>query len=105
MIGSERAAIEGSTSLAVIWLGRMLRLLTKAIGEMLGSQKPLSECLLNGYNSCLGPHHPWLMRQTVNAAIGNASPDRETFLAQVGIDPSEEESSLKPFHEGISQVL
>jgi hypothetical protein len=100
------AAVEGSSCLALIWLCRMLRLLDRAIAEMVqDSGKALGECLLDGYNSCLAPHHPWLMRKGTTSAIRNFSISRETFLKALGDNLVDVEESLRPFHEGMSHVL
>jgi len=96
---------EGSTALAVLWLGRMLRLLDRMVSQMCSSpSSSLSECVLAGYDSCLSPHHPWAMRKATSMAI-RGCPSRQVFFEKLGDNPADAHKWLAPFHEAAGPAL
>jgi len=99
------ATKEGSTSLALLWLGRMLRLVAKMIAEIDNSDtKPLSQCIQAGYDSCLSQHHPWAVRMAMGVAI-RGCPSRQTFFDKIGSNPANVQADAKRLHEVMSLVL
>jgi hypothetical protein len=104
--GSAQAASkEGSTTLAMVWLGRMLRLVARMVDELdRNPSKSPTECILAGYSSCLSPHHPWAQRLVITTAI-KACPSRRDFIAKLGADEQAVEGGFRPFHEAINPVL
>lgn len=104
--GSAKAAAkEGSVALAMLWGGRMLRMVARLVSELhRNPSKSLCECMSAGYNSSLAPHHPWAMRQMTAVAI-RGCPSRQVFFEKLGDDPRDVEECLGPFHESCWPVL
>lgn len=100
------AAKEGSTTLALLWLGRMLRLVARMALELdQHADKALSQCIQDGYDSCLSQHHPWAVRMTMSAAICGC-PSRSSFYQKLGGQPNSAlEADVRKLHEAMWPVL
>ena len=46
-----------------------LDFLATMIGELLADKQELSACAQAAYDVALAPHHPWLIRKTIGAAM------------------------------------
>uniref|UniRef100_A0A7S4J3W2 Glycolipid transfer protein domain-containing protein n=1 Tax=Prymnesium polylepis TaxID=72548 RepID=A0A7S4J3W2_9EUKA len=83
---ASKAAKEGSAALALLWLARYLRLVEVMLATMVNEpQLALRDCIRSGYDTALKPHHNFLTRKTLGAAI-YASPDRAFFYGRLGTD-------------------
>lgn len=99
------AAKEGSTALALLWLGRMLRLVARTMVEIdENSTKSVSQCLQAGYDSCLSQHHPWAVRVAMGVVI-RGCPSRQAFLEKLGGDPADAMAEAARLHKAMSPVL
>jgi hypothetical protein len=99
------ACKEGSTSLAVLWLSRMLRFVRRFCSEFSHNpEKPLSECVTAGYKASLSQHHPWAMRTAVFLAI-KGCPSRDEFSAKLGESTNDAHEKSKPLSIAMSLVL
>lgn len=96
-IGRRRAAdvaVEGSASLALIWLNRLLRMLLGILARMVEDPHiKLSECIARSYDESLRPYHS-LWTQRVILAAAWAAPSRVDFLSRLGSDQLAIEQSI-----------
>ncbi|CAE7713878.1 gltp [Symbiodinium sp. CCMP2592] len=87
--GSHAKALrEGNASMGLLWLSRSLRLLQTMLGKLDAGKAhaaplSLSRCIQAGYETSLRPHHNFVTRQVISAAL-LAAPSRTEFLAKVG---------------------
>jgi AcrR family transcriptional regulator len=96
-IGRRRAAdvaVEGSASLALVWLERLLRMLLRLMARLAedGSSK-LSDCVARAYDETLRPHHALWTQRVVLAAAWTA-PSRADFFTRLGSDRATIEKSI-----------
>ena len=83
---AKKAAKEGSAALALLWLARYLRLVDVMLTAMLRDpERPLRDCIYEGYEAALKPHHPFLTRKALGAAI-LAAPNRQFFYTKLESD-------------------
>jgi len=100
-----KAMKEGSTTTALLWLGRMLRLVERFLGALAQDSKAsLSDCVKVGYNACLSPHHPWMVRTAMGVAFSGC-PTRETFYKNLGDNPAEVASCVRPLFAAMGPSL
>ena len=102
------ACEEGSTAMGLLWLLRALRLLQRTLEELLREpEQSLHRCIQRGYELTLKPHHNFLTRNVIQAAI-RAAPSRAVFLQKLSPDDSElkaTESKIQLFLQVYSPVL
>lgn len=88
-----RTPASGSrTLLRLMWGCQFIRVL---LAELDANDKlTTKEALRIAYDKVLAPHHPWLIRKTVGAAL-HLAPDRNKFLAKLGVDMERKDEYLK----------
>ncbi len=70
--------VSGSRSLLrLLWFLDFVALLLAHILEQPGA--PLKDAASVAYEAALSPHHPWILRKTIHAAL-HMLPTKETFL-------------------------
>mmetsp|Transcript_37707 Transcript_37707/g.83012 ORF Transcript_37707/g.83012 Transcript_37707/m.83012 type:complete len:530 (-) Transcript_37707:26-1615(-) len=87
-------AQEGSSTLALIWLGRSLRMIAEMIRQLSINPKiSFRECILRGYNTALRRHHSKLAQRLIGAGIWGA-PSRKHFISLLSADAAHVEAML-----------
>lgn len=100
-----KAAKEGSALLALLWLARYLRLVEVMLRAMVRSpDKSLRDCIYEGYRASLEPHHNFLTRKALSAAI-LASPSRQFFYSRLGTDADGCAASIRPLLQIYSPIM
>jgi len=100
-----KAAKEGSALLALLWLARYLRLVEVMLRAMVRSpDKSLRDCIYEGYRASLEPHHNFLTRKALSAAI-LASPSRQLFYSRLGTDADGCAASIRPLLQIYSPIM
>jgi len=90
---TERTPASGSrTLLRLMWGCQFIRVLIKELDA--DDTITTKEALRRAYDKVLAPHHPWLIRKTVGAAL-HLAPDRNKFLAKLGVDMDRKDEYLK----------
>jgi hypothetical protein len=96
-IGRRRAAdvaVEGSASLALIWLGRLLRMLLDMMKRLAADENAkLSDCIARAYSDTLQAYHALWTQRVILAAVWTA-PSRGDFLTRLGSDRVTVEQSI-----------
>lgn len=96
-IGRRRAAdvaVEGSASLALIWLERLLRMLLGLMARLAEDESAkLSDCIARSYDETLRPYHALWTQRVILAAAWTA-PSRADFLTRLGSDRAAVEQSI-----------
>jgi len=89
----------------LLWLMRALRLLEKTLHVVLeDAEQPLHKCIQMGYEGSLKPHHNFLTRNVIQAAI-MAAPSRAIFLSKLCPDPGNPKEKIQEFLKFYSPVL
>jgi len=75
-----------SSTCALLWLSRALRFVQGFLQALLKNpNKPLKDCVMEGYEQTLRSHHNFAVRTTFGVAV-NAAPERADFMARLGPD-------------------
>ncbi len=89
---TERTPASGSrTLLRLMWGCQFIRILLKELDA--NDNLSTKDALRISYDKVLAPHHPWLIRKTVGAAL-HLAPDRNKFLAKLGVDMDKKDEYL-----------
>jgi hypothetical protein len=82
-----------------MWFLDFLRVM---IGELLVDTKSLSECAQSAYDEALAPHHGWLLRKTIGAAM-YFLPSKATFWKNLA--GTEDTTIIRPkLHEFLDSM-
>jgi len=88
----DRTPASGSrTLLRLMWGSQFIRVLLKELGS--DDSLTTKEALRSAYDKVLAPHHSWLIRKAVGAALYLA-PERNAFLAKLGVDMDRKDEYL-----------
>lgn len=65
---------------------------------------PFHRCIQQGYEASLRPHHNWVTRNVIQAAV-RAAPTRQEFMAKLGADPPQIQQLLKVYSPVLRKTM
>ncbi len=102
-----KVALEGSTSLALLWLNRFLAFMEGTLAAMQANDAtPLRQCVQAGYDKGLKRHHGFVVRGAF-AVVMKTVPERQQFLKTLSGEapPEQVGKGLASMQASMSQIV